>query len=164
MSPSLNGTNIFTTGRITTPADTPGMQGVTVSRTIDADPGAVESAMADREAFTRAAGFDEVEVSGDEIRVLNRVGLAEIELELAVYEDPDAAFAYEQRDGIFEAMTTTFTLEEADGGTEVRARTEFELDVPLVGELLDGTVIKRQRTAELEAQLDYLEAETQSTT
>ena len=31
------------------------------------------------------------------------------------------------------------------------------LDVPLVGEVLDATVISRQRRAELDAQFDYLE-------
>jgi hypothetical protein len=133
------------------------MQTVTVTRTLDAPPDEIRDAMLDLEPFTRAAGFDEVDVDGRTIRVANRVGIATIELELAVVDDPDADLAYEQRAGIFESMRTAYTLAPASDGTTVTATTEFALDVAVVGELLDATVIKRQRRKELEAQFDYLE-------
>jgi len=133
------------------------METVTVSRTIGADAAVVREAMADLEPFTRAAGFDEVAVDGDEISVANRVGPAEIELELAVVEDADAALAYEQRDGIFEEMVTSYELTPDTDGTTVTATTEFAVDVAVVGSVLDATVIERQRRAELNAQFDYLE-------
>ncbi|SDY75892.1 hypothetical protein SAMN05216564_10994 [Halopenitus persicus] len=65
-----------------------------------------------------------------------------------------------QQEGIFEAMTTSYTVTAADGGSEVTATTEFALDVAIVGDVLDATVIKRQRRRELEAQFDWLEAQT----
>lgn len=43
-------------------------------------------------------------------------------------------------------------------GTEVVATTDCALDLAVVGEFLDATVIKRQRRIELEAQFDYLES------
>jgi hypothetical protein len=138
------------------------METVTVTRTVPAPPPALREAMADRGAFMRAGGFDGVEVSGDEISLTNRVGILTIELDLRVVES-DAAFAYEQRDGMFEEMHTEFVLEGLAEGTEVVATTEFSLDVGVVGEFLDATVIRRQRNKELEAQLDYLES-VQSTT
>lgn len=182
------------------------MNTVTVSRTISASPAALREAVLDLEPFTRAAGFDSVEVDGRTIRVANQVGIAEIELELAVVDDPDATLAYEQREGIFEQMRTAFTVTPADDGaegtangtetaedtgaigetaetdlieatdavdstsettaidatgetdaTDVTATTRFALDVRLIGEFLDATVIERQRRKELNAQLDYLE-------
>jgi len=138
------------------------MQTVTVTRTVPAPPDAVREAMADHGAFMRAGGFDDVSVSGNVIRLTNRVGILTIELDLEVVED-EAAFVYEQRDGMFETMRTEFALEVVDGGTKVTASTDFALDVSVVGDFLDGTVIKRQRRKELEGQLDYLEA-VQSTT
>nr|WP_256335738.1 hypothetical protein [Halopenitus persicus] len=57
-------------------------------------------------------------------------------------------------------MTTSYTVTAADGGSEVTATTEFALDVAIVGDVLDATVIKRQRRRELEAQFDWLEAQT----
>ncbi len=139
------------------------MQTVTVTRTVPAPPDAVREAMADHGAFMRAGGFDDVSVSGDEIHLTNRVGILTIELDLEVVAG-DAAFVYEQRDGMFETMRTEFALETVDEGTEVTATTEFALDVSVVGEFLDGTVITRQRRKELEAQLDYLEEVAHSTT
>jgi len=132
---------------------------VTLERTIDAPPEAVRGAMADLEAFTAAAGFDEVSVDGDLISVANAVGPVEIELELRLLDEPDAEVAYEQVEGIFESMTTTYAVRDIEGGTSVSATTSFALDVAVVGGFLDSTVIRRQRRAELRAQFDYLERE-----
>jgi carbon monoxide dehydrogenase subunit G len=134
------------------------MQSVTVSRTIDAPKSAIREAMDDIEAFMRAAGFDDVTVHGDEITLRNRVGIATIELTLERVDAPDAALAYEQREGIFESMRTVYRLDDADSGTRVEATTDFALDVALVGDLLDSTIIRRQRHKELDAQFDYLES------
>ncbi|WP_096388949.1 SRPBCC family protein [Halopenitus persicus] len=147
------------------------MQSVTLTRWIDADPTSVADAMADLEPFMAAAGFDEVTVDGDRIAVANRVGIATIELTLEVTEgldgddsladaEPPFTLEYVQREGIFEAMTTSYTVTAADGGSEVTATTEFALDVAIVGDVLDATVIKRQRRRELEAQFDWLETRT----
>jgi len=89
----------------------------------------------------------------------NQVGLATVELGLRLVERDDAALAYEQSEGFFETMTTVYTLESVDGGTEVTASTDFALDLALVGAVLDATVIKRQRRKELEMQFDWLEAQ-----
>lgn len=113
--------------------------------------------MGDLAAFIRAAGFDEVAVDGDEIRVANQVGVTEIELVLAVVDREGAGLAYEQREGIFEEMWTTYALDDLGGdGTRVTAETAFAMDVPLVGDVLDATIVKRQRRRELDAQLDWL--------
>ena len=136
-----------------------GMQSVTVSRRVDAPPDRVRELMADLEAFMLGAGFTDVTVSGPEIHLENQVGLATVTLDLRVVEREDAALAYEQADGFFETMTTVYTLDAVDGGTEVTATTEFALDLALVGQILDATVIKRQRTSELESQFDWLEAQ-----
>lgn len=115
--------------------------------------------MADLGPFMASAGFDEVAVDGDTLEVANRVGVATIELTLEVIDD-DAHLAYRQRDGIFEEMETRYVVAAADGGSEVTATTEFALDVALVGDVLDATVIKRQRRKELSAQFDWLESTT----
>jgi carbon monoxide dehydrogenase subunit G len=135
------------------------MHTVTVSREVPAPPDAVRERMQDVGAFMRAAGFDEVVAEGDRIELTNGVGIATIELDLELVEEPDAALAYRQRDGIFEEMVTRYTLEPIEDGTEVTAETEFAIDVALVGKLLDSTVIQRQRRRELEQQFDWLEAE-----
>lgn len=132
------------------------MQQVSLSRTVDADPERVVDAIRDVGPFMRAAGFDGVAVDGDRVTLTNQVGLASIELELEVIEREDAVLAYEQVEGIFDDMVTWYEVEAVDDGTEVRATTEFAVDVDLVGFLLDATVIKRQRRKELEAQFDYL--------
>jgi len=134
------------------------VQTVTVSRELSAPADAVREAVLDVEPFTRAAGFDDVVVDGRAIHGANDVGIAEIGLELEVVEDPDAVLAYEQREGIFERMRTAYTLGPTEDGIEIRARTEFALELPLVGEVLDATVVSRQRRRELEAQFDHLEA------
>ncbi|AXG07008.1 SRPBCC family protein [Haloplanus rubicundus] len=134
------------------------MQTVTVARTIAAPAEAVREAILDVEPFMRAAGFDEVTVDGDEIHLVNRVGIATIELGLERVDDPTAVLAYEQREGIFESMRTEYHLEDAGvEGTRVEASTDFALDVALVGDLLDSTIIRRQRRKELDAQFDHLE-------
>ncbi|WP_435067166.1 SRPBCC family protein [Haloplanus sp. C73] len=137
------------------------MQSVTVSRTIDAPAATIQAAMEDVETFMLAAGFDDVTVEGDVIDIQNRVGIATIELTVEQIDVPEAVFAYEQRDGIFESMRTVYRLDDAgDAGTTVEATTDFALDVALVGDLLDATVIKRQRRKELDAQFDYLDSVT----
>jgi len=78
---------------------------------------------------------------------------------LELIEETDAALAYRQRDGIFEAMVTRYTLDPTESGTAVTAETEFAIDVALVGKRLDATVIERQRRRELEQQFDWLERE-----
>lgn len=135
-----------------------GMNEVTLSRTIDAPPETVSDAIDDVEPFVRASGFDEVGVDGETVRVANDVGVASLELTLELVDDPDAALAYEQREGIFEAMRTAYVVTPAAEGCEVTATTEFALDVALIGDLLDATVIQRQRRKELSAQFDWLEA------
>jgi hypothetical protein len=105
------------------------------------------------------AGFTDVTVDGDEIHIENRVGLATVTLDLRVIERDGAALAYEQADGMFEEMVTEYVVEPVDGGTEISATTEFALDLALVGQVLDATVIKRQRRSELTSQFDWLEAE-----
>ena len=134
------------------------METVTVTETIDADVDRLRDAMTDIGPFMRAAGFDDVAVDGDIVRITNGVGLATIELELEIIEDSDAVLAYEQRDGIFDEMVTRYTLTETPGGIEIEARTEFAVQARLVGPVLDTTVVSRQRRRELTAQFDYLAA------
>lgn len=133
------------------------MNSVTLSRSIDASPETVREAMTDLGPFMKASGFDEVTVDGETIRVGNRVGIASIELILEIVDDPDVDLAYEQRDGIFEEMRTEYAVVSRSDGSELTATTEFALDVPVVGDVLDSTIIKRQRRKELSAQFDWLE-------
>jgi len=132
------------------------METVTVSRSIPGDPEEITAEMQDLGPFMEAAGFDEVRVDGEEFVIENNVGMLTISLTLRRIE-ADAALAYEQVDGIFEEMRTDYTLQPADSGTTVTAVTSFELDVSVVGPLLDATVISRQRRKELTAQMEYLE-------
>lgn len=133
------------------------METVTVGRTIGGDADRIRAAMTDVGPFMRAANFSDVTVDGDVVRIANRVGLATIELTLEVVEDEDAVLAYEQRDGIFDEMTTRYTVTEAPDAVEVEATTEFAVQARLVGPLLDATVVSRQRRKELNAQFDHLE-------
>ncbi|MFC7197039.1 hypothetical protein ACFQL4_24320 [Halosimplex aquaticum] len=74
--------------------------------------------------------------------------------------DADADLAYEQADGFFETMDTEYRVEAVgEEASEVTATTDFALDVTLVGQILDSTVIKRQRRHELEKQFDWLAEE-----
>ncbi|WP_435075213.1 SRPBCC family protein [Halorubrum sp. HHNYT27] len=136
------------------------MNSVTLSRTIDASPTAVRESMARIDPFMRASGFDEVLVDGDTVRVANEVGIATIELTLELVDRPEADLAYEQRDGVFDEMRTAYTVAPAPDGSEVVATTEFALDVAIVGDVLDSTIIKRRRRTELTAQFDWLEERT----
>jgi len=136
------------------------MERVTVARTLDADPDAVRDLIADVEPFMRAGGFDAVRVDGDRLELENTVGLFEVELVREIVDDADAILASEQRDGIFESMRTDYRVEETGDGATVTATTTFEaVDLPVVGTVLDATVVKRQRRKELEEQFDYLEAQ-----
>jgi len=135
------------------------MQSITVSRRVEGTPERVREAMADLEAFMLGAKFTDVTVEGEAIHLENQVGLATVTLDLRVVEKPGTELAYEQADGFFETMTTEYTVEEVEGGTEITATTDFALDLALVGQILDATVIKRQRRHELESQFDWLEAE-----
>lgn len=132
------------------------MQTVTVTREVAADPSAVEQVLADVGPFTEAGGFDEVTVDGDVVELENRVGLATMTLTLERIED-DADLALRMRDGIFSEMEARYDVEPTDEGSLVTATTDFELGKSVVGDFLDATVIRRQRTKELEAQMDYLE-------
>lgn len=134
------------------------MDSVTVTRALDADPAAVRAAMTDLDPFMTAAGFDEVTVDGDTIRVRNRVGIADIELALELVDAPDADLAYEQREGLFAEMRTAYRVAATDGGSEVTATTRFAVGAGPLGDVLDATIISRQRRRELAAQLDWLEA------
>jgi hypothetical protein len=136
------------------------MESVSVTRTFEASPERIREAMADVEQFMTAAGFDEVHVDGDDLTIVNGFGIAAIELALTIVDRPDAELAYEQADGIFEEMLTTYAVSADDGDTRVTATTDFELDVAVVGAVLDATVIKRQRRRELTTQFDWLESVT----
>ena len=143
--------NAYSAGR--SPSD---MERVSLTRTVPADPETVTALITDVAPFMRAAGFDGVTVEGDDLGITNRVGLFEIELDLEIVES-DAVLRYEQRQGIFESMMTEYTVEAVDGGTDVTATTEYNaLDLPVLGEMIDSTVISRQRTKELNNQFDWL--------
>lgn len=137
------------------------MESITLSRALSAPVEEVRDLVLDVEPFMRAAGFDTVVLDGDSLTIGKGFALASIELDLRLVDDSDAVLAYEQADGIFESMYTEYVLDPTEGGCTLTATTEFELDVDLVGAVLDSTVIRRQRTNELTAQFDYLEAQTE---
>jgi hypothetical protein len=132
------------------------METVSLSRSFEGDTAVVREAMTEVKPFMEAAGFDEVTVDGDRVTITNHVGLLTIELDLRLI-DTDGVIAYEQVDGIFDSMETRYTLSGGDGTVTVTATTDFALDVAMVGSILDGTIISRQRRKELSAQFDYLE-------
>jgi hypothetical protein len=134
------------------------METVSLSQRFDTDTDRIRDLILDLGPFMRGAGFDHVSVDGSHLHIENSVGLATVELDLEVVDDPEAVLAYEQRNGIFKEMVTRYDLAAVDGGSELTATTDFALDVALVGMILDATVIKRQRRKELTAQFDYLEA------
>jgi len=132
------------------------MERVSLTRTVDADPETVTDLVTDVEPFMRAAGFDDVTVDGDTVVIRNHVGLFQIELVVELIET-DAVLTYEQREGIFESMVTDYTVEAVDGGTEVTATTEYTaLDLPVLGKMIDSTIVSRQRSKELNRQFDWL--------
>jgi len=132
------------------------METVSLSRRFNADPDTLRELITDVEPFMHGANFDTVDRAGTSLTLKNNVGLATIELEVELVDDPDAALAYEHRDGVFKEMTTRYELTGHGDQTELTATTDFEVDVALVGLLLDATVIKRQRRRELTAQFEYL--------
>jgi len=132
------------------------MEQVTVTRQVDAAPEAVRGALGELEWFMLAAGFTDVTVDGEIVEIENRVGFATLALTVEVVDDPEAALAYEQVEGIFETMTTRYLVTAADGGSEVTAVTAFTLGKGVVGSALDATLVGRQRHSELTAQLDAL--------
>lgn len=134
------------------------MQSIELSRVVDAPVSRVGDAITDVEPFMRSAGFGEVTHEGDRLDIAKALGLLKISLSLRIVDEPEAVLAYEQVEGVFETMTTAYTLSETSDGTDVTVRTEFALDAP-GGSILDGTIIKRQRRKEIEAQFDYLQAE-----
>lgn len=132
------------------------MEQVTVTRRVAAPPDDVRAAVDDLEWFMRAADFTDVTVEGATVEVENRVGFATLGLTVEVVDDPEVALAYEQRDGIFEEMTTHYRVEPDGAGSAVTAETEFSLGRGVVGSALDATLVSRQRRSELTAQLDAL--------
>jgi hypothetical protein len=106
----------------------PGVQTVTETRRVAAEPDRVRELMGDVEAFMAASGFDGVSLEDDTLTLQNTVGLFEIELVLDVLEEPDAELVYEQREGIFDSMRTEYTLESvADGDERFREAARREL-------------------------------------
>lgn len=132
------------------------MEQVTVTRTVDAPPDDVRAALDEVEWFMRAAEFTDVTVEDGTVTVENRVGFATLELTVELVDDPEAAQAYEQREGIFDSMTTRYLLAPDGDGTEVTAETSFALGRGVLGSALDATLVTRQRRSELAAQLDAL--------
>lgn len=133
------------------------METISLSRTLAAPPDEVRELIQDLEPFMLAAGFSTVEIEGDEMTISKGFAMASIELHLRLLDEADTILAYEQIDGIFEEMWTGYYLEPTDEGSELTVTTDFALDIAGVGSILDATVIKRQRTKELNAQFDYLE-------
>lgn len=148
--------NLFVEALIGLGGEGTSMESVSLSRSFEGSREVVADAMTDVGSFMEAAGFDEVTVDGDIVEITNHVGLLTIQLTLRVI-DGDGILAYEQVDGVFDAMETRYTLSEGEGTVTVTATTDFELDVAMVGSILDGTIISRQRKKELNAQFDYLE-------
>lgn len=135
------------------------MKSITVERNLDADLNSIRNLIQDIEPFMLASGFDEVDLQGDRLTVRNDLGFKVIELRLRIVEDETAVLRYEQFEGIFEEMETVYRVDSRDRGATVAATTRFALDIALIGDVLDATVIKRFRRRELNAQFDYLEAE-----
>ncbi|MFQ3294943.1 MAG: hypothetical protein ACI8VE_002024 [Natrialbaceae archaeon] len=137
------------------------MASVTRSRFLQADPESIERLITDDVlGFIRAAGFDSVTVDGENINVERRLGLATLSLTLRPIETDDATLAFEQESGLFERMTMRYVTEPTDDGTELVAKTEFTLG-GVTGSVLDDTMVRRQRTNEIEDQFDYVEREIQ---
>ena len=137
------------------------METVTVSRTFPVSPAAVrETILEDVPAFVRASGFDRVAVDDEQITLARDVGLASFELTLETRET-EHVLAFEQVEGIFDTMWTEYQVQAAGEGATLTATTDFTLGTVL-GPVLDGTMIRKRRTEEFEAQMEYLEDQFQS--
>jgi hypothetical protein len=133
------------------------MATVSLSRALQADPETVESALTDDvEALMESAGFDSVTVEDDIVSIERRLGLATLSLSLRQMDGADAALTFEQTEGVFEEMSMTYSVEPTTEGCELRGRTTFTLG-GVAGSVLDETLVRRQRTGELEDQFDYIE-------
>lgn len=133
------------------------MASVTRSRFLQADPETVEDVITDDvPGFIRAAGYDSVSVDGDRIGIERRLGLATLSLTLRPIDADESTLAFEQESGLFEEMTMHYVVESTDGGSELTAITEFTLG-GVTGSVLDDTVVRRQRTSEIEDQFAYVE-------
>lgn len=132
------------------------METVTAERVVNAAPERVRRAIQNIKAFLLAAGYDEVSVDDGEIYIKNSLGLATIELYLEVDTDATEALRFEQVEGIFESMETTYSIDAEDNGTRVIARTDYALG-GIPGTVLDSTLVARQRKREFEKQFAYLE-------
>ncbi|MDZ7850535.1 MAG: hypothetical protein U5K70_06915 [Halodesulfurarchaeum sp.] len=134
------------------------METVTVKRSYSAPESAVrEVILSDVPAFVRASGFDRVRVDGESFTVARDIGLATFELTLERVEG-DSLLEFDQTDGMFDRMWTEYRLETTAEGCEIIARTEFTLG-GVLAPVLDGTMIKTQRTREFELQFDYVASE-----
>lgn len=132
------------------------MTEVTLSRDLPVPPEVVEECITgDLLAFVEASGFDEVTATADAFVVTRHIGMATLELTLAVRES-DALCYLEQTEGIFDEMWTEYTVEPTEEGSRITATTGFTLG-GVLGPILDGTMISMQRKKEFEAQFDYLE-------
>ena len=129
-----------------------------MDRWFAAEPEVIRPLIEDAQRFMEAGQFDEVTYDGRTLTLANVIGFARIELTLNVIDDADAALAYEQDAGLFEEMQTRYTVHPEDGGTRVRATTEFRLG-GVAGTVLDSTIIKRQRRREIHTQFEYLQEE-----
>lgn len=148
------------------------METVSLTRSIEAPEDSVRSEIFELGPFMRAAGFDEVTVTDTDfdddrvtagtIEIANSVGFLRIQLSLAVIDRPGAVLAYEQREGIFESMTTVYRLDTTEETTSVDVKTDFALDAAFIGPIFDATVVKRQRRSEIANQLDYLQSACES--
>jgi len=133
------------------------MASVERSRVLDADPDVVEELLTgDVEGLVTAAGYDSVSIDGERIEIEQRLGLATLSLTFRRRDDEDVSLALEQTAGHFETMWTEYDVQPAGDGTELTARTEFTLG-GVAGSVLDETLVRRQRTTELDAQLDDVE-------
>lgn len=134
------------------------METVTVSRTVDAAPERVRELVADVEPFMIAGGFTDVTVEDGVVHLENQLGFATMTLTVALRDD-GAALSFVQQEGMFDEMDARYEVEPDGDRSRVVATTDFELGTTVVGDLLDGTIVRRQRIREIEGQFDYLEDE-----
>ena len=134
------------------------METVTVKRAFDAPETLVcDIIIQDLPAFIRASGFDRVTVDGGSYTVSRDIGFATFELTLERIES-EQLLEFEQVQGIFDRMWTEYRLKGTPEGCELIATTEFTIG-GVLAPVLDGTMIKTQRTREFELQFDYVESQ-----